>query len=199
MTMKTMTTTRSWRRLLKRLLAIASRQSWSDALERSVDKAIAPWIRFQLHQPYPPPRVEETVGAYGERLTCEYLARKNFFVLERSFRANGGEIDIIAAWKKRVVVFVEVKTWIRPSLNNGGPSDRVDEKKKENISKTALRYMKQHHLLGCSGRMDVIEVILEPTEELCPMHTSSYMGASQPMFRHFENAFEAVGRFQMFS
>lgn len=132
-------------------------------------------------------RAGESTGSFGERLAGDYLARKSYIVLERSFRASGGEIDIIAAWKKKTVVFVEVKTWVHSSVNQGGPSDRIDERKKRNITNTALRYLKQHHLLTTSARIDVIEVVLEPAPGV------------GPSFRHFENAFEATGRFQMFS
>jgi putative endonuclease len=127
----------------------------------------------------------ESLGNYGERLAALYLQRKGYFLLEKSFRTRYGEIDLIAAWRKRLVVFVEVKTWERLFSNGEGPSDRVDEKKQKKITDTALHYMKQHRLLGTSGRADVIEVIAQGE-------------GGKPQFRHFENAFPAVGQFQMF-
>ena len=85
-----------------------------------------------------------------------------------------------------MVVFVEVKTWTFHHENSGGPSDAVDDAKQEKISKAAMTYMKRHRLLESSGRADVIEIIL-----------GSVPG--RPSIRHFENAFEAVGKFQMFT
>lgn len=155
--------------------------------ERLLDQTLAPWIDFRLHRPYPPIHPYESVGQYGERLACEYLRRKRYFILEKSFRAPGGEIDIVAAWKSRVVVFIEVKTWLHESPNDGGPADRVDERKQKTITNTALRYLKQHHLFSTTSRLDVIEVILEP------------LAKPGPQFRHFENAFEAIGKYQLFS
>ena len=102
-------------------------------------------------------------------------------------RIKSGEIDLIAVWKRKVVVFVEVKTWASSWENAGGPSDAVDEKKQEKITRVALAYMKRHHLLESSGRADVIAVF------------ASVQPGMQPEFRHFVSAFEAIGQFQMFS
>jgi len=99
---------------------------------------------------------------------------------------KSGEIDVIAVWNRRVVIFVEVKTWTVIRDNDGGPSDAVTHAKQEKISRIAMIYMKRHRLLETSGRADVIEVILGTIP-------------GRPTIRHFENAFEAVGEFQMFS
>jgi putative endonuclease len=127
----------------------------------------------------------ESVGAYGERIASLYLQRKGFLILEKSYRQKTGEIDIIAVWQRRDVVFVEVKTWAVIRENTGGPSNSVDERKQERITKTAMTYMKRHRLLESSGRADVVEVIVGTVP-------------GRPTIRHFENAFEAVGLFQMF-
>ncbi len=144
------------------------------------------WKNWLLSRPYPKRGATESVGAYGERIAAIFLERNGYIILERSYRLKSGEIDVIAVWERRIVVFVEVKTWAESKANTGGPSDAVDEAKQEKISKTALRYMKRHRLLESSGRADVIEIVLgrEP---------------NRPSIRHFENAFEAVGEYQMFS
>ena len=144
------------------------------------------WRTWRLSRPYPARGASESVGAYGERIAALFLERNGYIVLERSYRLKSGEIDVIAVWERQVVVFVEVKTWAERKENTGGPSDAVDAAKQEKISKTAMRYMKRHRLLESAGRADVIEIVLgkEPT---------------RPSIRHFENAFEAVGEFQMFS
>ena len=144
------------------------------------------WKNWRLSLPYPARGATESVGAYGERIAAIFLERNGYIILERSYRLKSGEIDVIAVWERRVVVFVEVKTWAQLKENTGGPSDAVDAAKQEKISKTAMRYMKRHRLLESAGRADVIEIVLgkEPT---------------RPSIRHFENAFEAVGDFQMFS
>ena len=49
-----------------------------------------------------------------------------------------------------------------------------------------MKYMKRHRLLESAGRADVIAIVLGNKP-------------GRPSIRHFENAFEAVGKFQMFS
>lgn len=172
---------KSWRRTIQQ--SWFSRLSTGDWLDPIWDR----WYGYQLTRPYPPPFSNESVGAFGERLAASYLERKGYLILERSFRTKTGEIDLIAVWKKRLLVFVEVKTGEHGPPPGEGPSDRVDERKQKKITDTALRYMKQHRLFGTSGRVDVIEVVLRPES------------GNGPCFRHFESAFQASGQFQMFS
>ena len=144
------------------------------------------WTNWRLSRDYPVRNPSESVGAYGERIAAIFLERQRYFILERSYRLRSGEIDVIAVWKRRVVVFVEVKTWADCRENIGGPSDAVDEAKQAKITKTAMIYMKRHRLRESAGRADVIEIVLGGNP-------------GKPSIRHFENAFEAVGKFQMFS
>lgn len=144
------------------------------------------WTNWRLSRDYPVRNPSESVGAYGERIAAIFLERQRYIILERSYRLRSGEIDVIAVWKRRVVVFVEVKTWADCRENIGGPSDAVDEAKQAKITKTAMIYMKRHRLLESAGRADVIEIVLGGNP-------------GRPSIRHFENAFEAVGKFQMFS
>jgi putative endonuclease len=142
------------------------------------------WFEFRKSMRYFPPCVEESTGEYGERLAVEYLRRCGYVILECSYDCKLGEIDIIAAWKARTVVFVEVKTWSRQKANHGGPADAVDDIKQRKICRTALHYAKRHGLLDTQGRFDVIEVVLGGD----PGH---------PRFRHIQAAFESQEAFQM--
>lgn len=142
------------------------------------------WSGWQLRRPYPIQASGESVGQYGERLAAIYLERCGYRILERSFRTRLGEIDLIAALEDQLIVFVEVKTWCNDWENAGGPSDAVDEEKQRKITQTALVYCKRHGLLDTSGRCDVIEVTFESSSR-------------RPVFRHIQNAFEAVGSYQL--
>ena len=144
------------------------------------------WVRWQLERPYPIQCAGESIGDYGERLAAIYLERCGYMILERSMQTRAGEIDIIAAWERQRIVFIEVKTWARPWPNAGGPSDAVHEEKQLRITKAALVYMKRHGLLETPGRMDVIEVTFD-------------VESRRPIFRHFQDAFEAAGTFQFYS
>ena len=157
-----------------------------DLNQRAAATLFGRWRKWRLSRPYPARNPEESVGAYGERIAAVFLERQGYIILERSYSQKSGEIDVIAVWQRKVVVFVEVKTWAVLLDDSGGPSDAVDDKKQERISKTAMIYMKRHRLLESSGRADVIAIILGRVP-------------GRPSIRHFENAFEAVGNFQMFS
>ena len=159
----------------------------TQATLRNVASAVqGNWTSWRLSRPYPTRKQNESVGAYGERIAAVFLERQGYILLEKSYRIKSGEIDLIAVWQRKVVVFVEVKTWTVLLDDMGGPSDAVDEAKQEKISTTAMKYMKRHRLLESAGRADVIAIVLGNKP-------------GRPSIRHFENAFEAVGKFQMFS
>ena len=46
------------------------------------------------------------LGDFGEDLTCEYLQKKGYKILDRNYSKTFGEIDIIAR-KGEVISFVE--------------------------------------------------------------------------------------------
>jgi len=124
-----------------------------------------------------------SLGQRGEAAAAKYLRRKGYKIVAQSDRGRLGEIDLVAV-QGQTVVFVEVKT--RRSHETGHPADAVDEDKQRRLTRLALTYLKTHHLLEYPARFDVIAVTW-PED------------AKQPVIEHFENAFEAVGRWQMFS
>lgn len=142
------------------------------------------WWNWRCSWPYPKQRSDESLGDYGERLALLFLKRRGYIILEHSYECPLGEIDIVAAWEKRCVVFVEVKTWGKHRTDPGRPAEAVDETKQRKICKTALHYSKRHALLDTPGRFDVIEIRL--TE-------------SNPNFVHIQAAFESPDRFQLHS
>jgi putative endonuclease len=125
-----------------------------------------------------------SVGERGERIAEQHLKRSGYRILFRSYRTSLGEIDLVVLSKTRTgakqIVFVEVKAWTNPG--EGGPSDAVDDRKQERLTRLALEFLKKHRLLDCPARFDVVEVVLNPLS-----------------VRHFENAFEATGKYQWFS
>lgn len=125
------------------------------------------------------------IGLQGEQLAARLLRRKGLLILAHGETDRGGEIDLIALDKKRrVVVFVEVKTL--QTTRPGHPAERVDHDKQARITRAALRYLKRNKILGARCRFDVI-AIWWPS------------GCEQPQrVEHYENAFEAVGDYQMY-
>ena len=125
----------------------------------------------------------QSLGARGERIAARYLRRRGYHILETRARNVYGEVDIIAV-DRRTVVFVEVKT--RKSLSAGHPAEAVTTDKQRRITRSALAYLKHHQLLQHASRFDVIAI-------LWPSHQR------RPEVIHYQNAFTASDRFQMFS
>ena len=105
---------------------------------------------------------------------------------DRGHRQRLGEIDLIALDGKWLV-FVEVKTWA--SSQGGDPSQAVDARKQEKLTRAALIYLKRRGLLEQPARFDVVSIV---------WLNSSNTVKSEPTIRHFKNAFDAVGSGQMY-
>ena len=76
-----------------------------------------------------------------------------------------GEIDIIAKtkneWGEWEFVFVEVKTRIVKSGENGVPEENIDRKKLYKLQKIAQFYIRKNNLWNFNYRFDAISVILD--------------------------------------
>lgn len=94
-------------------------------------------------------------GAAYEKLAEQYLIGLGAKTLERNYRALGAEIDRIVRLDG-VIVFVEVKQ--RTTDHYGSPGAAVTLEKQVRISRAALAYLKQNHLLDASARFDVVEI-----------------------------------------
>ncbi|MBR6034345.1 MAG: YraN family protein [Clostridia bacterium] len=99
------------------------------------------------------------IGKMGEDIACNYLIDKNYNVVERNFKCNQGEIDVIA-WdkEKKELVFIEIKT--RTNYEYGMPIDAVDTNKQRHILNTAKYYIYKNKIKNTFIRFDVIEVCI---------------------------------------
>ncbi|TWT76813.1 hypothetical protein CA13_73120 [Planctomycetes bacterium CA13] len=128
---------------------------------------------------------EGPIGKRGEQAAARLLRQKALIVVAESESDRAGEIDIIAIdSKKRIIIFVEVKTL--STTKPGHPADRVDEAKQGRITRAALRYLKRKNLIGTACRFDVIAV----------WWPNEWEGPKK--IEHYEAAFEAASEFQMF-
>ena len=66
------------------------------------------------------------LGNKGEQLAVNYLINKGYKIVERNWRFQKAEIDIIAT-KDKILISVEVKT--RSTNDFGSPQDFVTPKK----------------------------------------------------------------------
>lgn len=99
------------------------------------------------------------VGAYGERLAARYLEDSGMQILDRNWRCDQGEIDIVAM-DDACLVIVEVKT--RRSVMFGSPIEAVSAVKASRLRRLAACWITDHRSLVDSVvdvRIDVIGVL----------------------------------------
>jgi len=102
-------------------------------------------------------------GAYGERLAARYLVESGMRILDRNWRCDQGEIDIVAM-DVTCLVIVEVKT--RRSLAFGSPVEAVTAVKAARLRRLASCWLTDHRSLVDSlgdsvsdVRIDVVGVL----------------------------------------
>jgi putative endonuclease len=100
---------------------------------------------------------KKNVGKKGEDLACSLLQHNGAEVLERNWKCQAGEADIIAR-EDGDLVFVEVKT--RRNIAAGFPEEAVTAQKRARYEKIALLYLADHDLPSSRVRFDVIAVTL---------------------------------------
>jgi putative endonuclease len=99
---------------------------------------------------------KDVLGQRGEQLASEYLSGAGFRVLDRNYRCAEGEIDIVAA-EHRVLVVCEVKT--RSSVQYGLPIEAVTRQKVRRLRRLAVRWVISHPVTFDELRVDVIGVL----------------------------------------
>jgi len=119
------------------------------------------------------------LGQRGERVAARFLRRQGLRMLLRGYRTRAGEIDLIAR-DGDILVFVEVKT-----RRQGVPAEAVTPQKQRRMTLAALHFLRKYNLLEQRSRFDVV-AILWPDDRRAPE------------VQHIRNAFDAVGRGQMF-
>ncbi len=80
-------------------------------------------------------------GKQAEASACEYLQAQGLTLVERNYRCNRGEIDLIMR-DKHTTVFVEVRYRRNDHFGNGAES--VDWRKQAKLLATAEHYLQQH-------------------------------------------------------
>lgn len=114
------------------------------------------------------------LSARGEEAAARFLERRGYEILERNWKCNAGEVDIIAKdddW----LVFVEVKT--RRNTDQGFPNEAVTERKRERFEKIAIAYLTERNYVDLPIRFDIVSLVV--------------IGKDKAMIRHHINAFTA--------
>ena len=100
----------------------------------------------------------KVLGARGEDLAVKYLKKKGYKVIERNYRCQWGEIDLVAR-QGDTLVFVEIKS--RSSHGFGLPQEAVDRFKQDKLIEVARAYLAERRLTeDITMRFDVVAVQL---------------------------------------
>ena len=98
---------------------------------------------------------KDTVGRYGEDVAARHLSDQGYIVLQRNWRCELGEIDIVARDGDCLVV-CEVKT--RRSDTFGSPLEAVTPRKLARLRRLAARWVAESGLHPPLMRIDVVAV-----------------------------------------
>jgi putative endonuclease len=100
---------------------------------------------------------KQILGKYGENVAANFLQDRGYAILERNWRCEIGEIDLIAKHKE-FVVFVEVKT--RSGHGFGHPFEAITKQKVSRMRQLAAKWVSSHNLPDLSLRLDAISVLV---------------------------------------
>ena len=97
------------------------------------------------------------LGRLGEKLALEKIRKMGYKCLVRNYRCALGEVDLVAT-DGDTLVFVEIKTRRGRTLEYA--KEAVSTRKKRQLSRVALHYMKDHNCADVISRFDVLAVSL---------------------------------------
>ncbi len=104
-------------------------------------------------------------GFLGEEIAIVHLLKSGYEILEKNWRHNHLEIDIIASINSTLVI-IEVK--LRASNFFGNPEEFVTKTKQKRVIKAADFYIKENNI-NWETRFDVVSII-QNSDELTVEH-----------------------------
>jgi putative endonuclease len=99
------------------------------------------------------------LGRYGERVAGRRLVDQGMVVLDRNWRCDAGEIDLVLR-DGDVLVVCEVKT--RVSDVCGTPHEAVTAKKLERLKRLAVLWAEAHDVHPTEVRIDLVAIHHQP-------------------------------------
>ena len=97
------------------------------------------------------------LGKKGEQLAVDFLLKNNYAIVERNYRFDKAEVDIIAK-KDDILAMIEVKT--RSTTDFGDPQDFVKPKQIQRLVKAVDEYVTVNDL-DVEVRFDIIAIVKE--------------------------------------
>jgi len=95
------------------------------------------------------------LGKKGEQLAVDYLLNKGYKIIERNYRFDKAEVDIIAQ-ENDTLAIIEVKT--RSTTDFGNPQDFVKLKQIQRLVKAVDEYVTVN-ALDVEVRFDIIAIV----------------------------------------
>jgi len=97
----------------------------------------------------------QQLGLIGEELAARELAARGYAILERRYRTEYGEIDIVAEHGD-TLVFVEVRA--RATGEFGRAAESVTDAKKRRVTAMAVDYLARRRITNRPCRFDVVAI-----------------------------------------
>jgi len=129
------------------------------------------------------PDFKRRFGRRSESYAAKYLRKLGWRLVAANVTDSRGELDLLAL-ENGTLVIVEVRS--TAGSNPELPAASVDLRKQRRITEAVLRYLSRNKLLGFPVRFDVLAIAWPESERV-------------PKVLHFRDAFEATGKFQMWS
>ncbi|MGA2441578.1 MAG: YraN family protein [Tepidisphaeraceae bacterium] len=123
---------------------------------------------------FKPASPRDALGQRGENVAARFLRNQGYKIIERNFRCEVGEVDIIAR-DGRTLVFVEVKT---RAYDDPTPEDQINQPKRHQLTKAATFYLSRYGTPQPPARFDVVAIV--------------WPSGRDPQIRHTTDAFEAT-------
>lgn len=118
----------------------------------------------------------QLLGDRGEEAAARCLKGKGYEILERKYRCDYGEADIVALSPDGAVVFVEVKT--RRSLRAGFPEEAITATKRRRYERIAIDYMtKSDWEDGTPIRFDAVGICVQSNGRAVLRHHIGFFDA----------------------
>ncbi|GAB3259127.1 YraN family protein [Alteromonas gracilis] len=98
---------------------------------------------------------KQNLGRYGERIAAAWLVERGMVLLDRNWRCELGELDLVLR-DGDTLVFCEVKT--RRNDDYGSPFEAVTPRKAQRLRVLGACWLDQHDLRVPEVRIDIVAV-----------------------------------------
>jgi putative endonuclease len=99
---------------------------------------------------------KDVLGKHGEQLAADFLREAGLEIVDRNWRCQIGEIDLVAV-EGNALVICEVKT--RSGTGFGTPLEAVTGQKTRRLRRLAAQWVREHGVVCEQIRIDVIGVL----------------------------------------